>query len=43
MARADVARILALASEHCRAKPTDTLASAAVAIVEKLASEQSRR
>ena len=43
IAPADVARILALASDHCRTKPTDTLASAAVAIVEKLASEQSRK
>ena len=43
MARTDVTRIFALASDHCRAKPTDTLASAAVAIVEKLASEQSRK
>ena len=43
LARSDVARILALAADHCRAKPTDTLASAAVAIVEKLVSEQSRK
>jgi hypothetical protein len=40
MARVDVVRVLALASDHCRAHPTDRLASAAIAVVDKLASAQ---
>jgi hypothetical protein len=32
----DVKRVLALASEHCQAKPTDTLAAAAVAVLTTL-------
>jgi hypothetical protein len=39
--RVDVARVLALASDHCRAKPMDTLASAGIAIVDSLGSVQS--
>ena len=34
--RTDVAGVLGLASDYCEAKPTDTLASAAIAIVAKL-------
>ena len=40
LAHVDVARILTLASDHCGAHPTDRLASAAIAIVDKLASAQ---
>jgi hypothetical protein len=36
LARVDVARALAFASDHCRAKPTETLAAAAIAVVAKL-------
>jgi hypothetical protein len=43
LARVDVARILSLASDHCSAHPTDRLASAAVAVVNKLASAQIRK
>jgi hypothetical protein len=43
LARVEVARVLEMASEHCRAKPTDTLASTAVAIVKRLSEPQSRK
>lgn len=43
LARVDVARVITLAEEHCRAKPTDTLASAAMAIVNKLSTPESRK
>jgi hypothetical protein len=41
LARVEVARALALASDHCRAKPMDTLTSAGIAIVDSLGSVQS--
>jgi hypothetical protein len=41
LAHVEVARAFALASDHCRAKPMDTLASAGIAIVDSLDSVQS--
>jgi hypothetical protein len=43
LARVDVDRVLELASNHCRAKPMDTLASAAIAIVDLLGSAQTEK
>jgi hypothetical protein len=43
VSRIDVARVLALASEHCQSKPMDTLASAAIAVVAKLGLSKSGR
>jgi hypothetical protein len=40
-ARANVARVLKLASDYCSAHPTDRLAAAAVAVVDQLGSAQS--
>ena len=36
MARVDVARILELVSDHCEAAPTDSLAAAATAVLNRL-------
>ena len=36
MARVDVAKVLAMAADHCQSKPSDTLGSAAVAVFEGL-------
>ena len=41
--RTDVARVLKLASDHCRERPMDTLASAAIAVVAKLGAGRSGR
>ena len=43
LVRVDGARVIALAEEHCRAKPTDTLVSAAIAIVNTLSAQESRK
>ena len=42
MARVDVERILGSVSDHCQAAPTDSLAAAATAVVNRLASAPPR-